>query len=89
MYVGDDTAAGDGGLNEAVQLLVSSDGELQVPGGDALHFEILRRVTGQLQYLGCEIFENSRRVHGRCGSDSTMASCPVFEMSVNSSHREL
>lgn len=51
VYVGDDTAAGDGGLDEAVQLLVSSDGELQVPGGDALHFEILRRVTGQLQYL--------------------------------------
>ena len=33
----DDSAAGDGGLDERVQLLVTADGELQVAGGDALH----------------------------------------------------
>ena len=39
MNVGDDTTAGDGGLDEGVELLVTADGELEVAGGDALHLE--------------------------------------------------
>lgn len=42
------TASSDGGLDEGVQLLVSTDGELQVTGGDTLHLEIFRGVARQL-----------------------------------------
>ena len=35
--VGDDTTTGDGGLDEGVELLVTTDSELKVTGGDALH----------------------------------------------------
>ena len=49
--VRDDAAAGDGGLDEGVQLLVTSDGQLQVAGGDSLHLQVLRSVSGQLQNL--------------------------------------
>jgi hypothetical protein len=34
--VGDHTTAGDGRLDEGVELLVTTDGELKVAGGDAL-----------------------------------------------------
>ena len=34
--VRDDTATGNGGLDEGVELLVTTDGELKVAGGDAL-----------------------------------------------------
>lgn len=47
----DDTTASDRGLDEAVQLLVSSDGQLQVPGSDTLHLQVLGRVAGQLEDL--------------------------------------
>jgi hypothetical protein len=53
--VRDDTAAGDRGLDERVQLLVTANGELQVAGGDALHLQILRGVAGQLEHLGGEV----------------------------------
>lgn len=54
--MGDDTTASDRGLDEAVQLLVSSDGQLQVPGSDTLHLQVLGRVAGQLE----DLIENTR-----------------------------
>ena len=49
----DDSASGDGRLDERVQLLVTTDGELQVARRDTLHLEILGRVAGQLENLKC------------------------------------
>ncbi len=51
MDVRDNTAAGDGGLDEGVQLFVTANGKLQVPGGDSLHLQVLRSVAGQLENL--------------------------------------
>ena len=41
--VGDHTTAGDGRLDEGVELLVTTDGELKVAGGDALDLWCLGR----------------------------------------------
>lgn len=49
--MGNNTTARDRRLDEAVQLLVSSDGQLQVPGSDTLHLQVLGRVAGQLEHL--------------------------------------
>lgn len=43
--VRDDTTTSDGGLDECVQLLVTTDGQLQVTRRDALHLEILAAHT--------------------------------------------
>jgi hypothetical protein len=40
-----DTTAGNRRANERVELLVSTDGELQVAGGDTLDAQVLRRVA--------------------------------------------
>ena len=53
--VGDDTTAGNGSLDQGVQLLVSPDGELEMPRGDSLHLQVLGGVAGQLKHLDCEI----------------------------------
>lgn len=50
--VGDDAAARDGGLDQRVQLLITTDGKLEMAGGDALHLQVLGGVAGQLQHLG-------------------------------------
>jgi hypothetical protein len=42
--VGDHAAAGDGPLDEGVDLLVPSNGELEVARGDALDLEVLAGV---------------------------------------------
>lgn len=49
--VRNDSAASDGGLDQGVQLLVSTDGQLQMAGGDTLHLQIFGSVTGQLEDL--------------------------------------
>lgn len=39
--MGQDTTEGDGGSDEGVKLLVTTDSELEVAGSDALDLEIL------------------------------------------------
>lgn len=39
--VGNNTSASNGGFNEQVELFVSSDGQLQMSGGDSSDFEVL------------------------------------------------
>ena len=57
MDVGDHTTAGDGRLDEGVELLVTTDGELKVAGGDAL--DLLRfgvDVTRQRLHRTCLLY---------------------------------
>lgn len=51
MDVGDDSTTGDGGLDQAVELLVSANGELEMARSDTLDFQVLRSVAGQLENL--------------------------------------
>ena len=59
MDVGDDTTASDGGLDEGVELFISSDGELQVSGGDSLHLQVLAGVSSELKNLSGQVLEDS------------------------------
>jgi hypothetical protein len=40
-------------------------------------------------HFGCQVFEDGRRVHGSCGTDTSMAGCPVFQMTVDTTDWEL
>ena len=51
MDMRDNSTSGNGRLDERVQLLVTTDGELQVARRDTLHLEILGRIAGQLENL--------------------------------------
>lgn len=41
-----DTTEGDGGADQGIELLVTTDGKLQVAGSDTLDLEILGSVLG-------------------------------------------
>ena len=49
--VGNDTTTGDGGLDESIQLFVTTNGELQMAGGDTFHLEILGGISSQFENL--------------------------------------
>ena len=51
--VRNDTTARNGSFNQRVQLLVSSDRQLQVTWVDSFYFKIFACVAGQLQDLSC------------------------------------
>lgn len=56
--VGDDTTAGDGGLDEGIEFLVTADGKLQVARGDALDLQVLAGVTSELKHLSSQVLED-------------------------------
>ena len=89
MDVWNDTTSSDGGLDEGVELLVSSDGELEMPWGDSLHLKILGRVSGQLENLGGEVLEDGGRVDGGGASDAATLGGPALQVTVDTTDREL
>ena len=68
--VGDDPASSNGCLDQGVQLLVTTDGQLEMSRSDPLHLEILGCVPGQLKHLSGEILKDSRAVDSCSGSNS-------------------
>ena len=88
MDVRDHTAARNGGLDERVELLVTTNGELQVAWSDALHLEILGSVSGQLEDLSAEVLEDSSQVDWSASTD-TAAVVSLAEETVDATHGEL
>ena len=71
MDVGEDTTGGNGGsTHEFVELVVVTDGHLDVSGDDSGSLEILGGVSGKLEDLSCEVLEDGGEVDGGTGSDS-------------------
>ena len=58
------TTKGDSRANQSVQLFITSNGELQMTGGDTLDFEIFGGVTGKLENFGGKVFEDGSDVDG-------------------------
>ena len=69
MDVRDDASSSNRGLDQRVQLLVSPDGELEMPGGDSLHLQVLTGVAGQLEDLSSEVLQDGGAVDGSGGSN--------------------
>ena len=71
--VRDHAAARDRGLDERVELLVTTDGELQVARRDTLDLEVLGGVSRELKNLGgevlCAIGRKGERRTSACRKD--------------------
>ena len=61
--VWNDTTAGNCGLDQCVELLVTSDCEQQVSWCDSLNLEILGGVTCELKHLGSQVLEDGGGVN--------------------------
>lgn len=83
------TTTGNDGAYERVELLITTNGELQMTRRDTLHFEILGRVSCQFQQFGSEVLEDGAHVDGCFRSDADIVLCTRLEVTVNSSNGEL
>ena len=83
------TAASNGGLDQAVQLLVTADGQLQMARRDTLHLEILRGVARQLEHLSRQVLQDGRAVHGSRGTHAAARRRALLQVTVDTAHREL
>ena len=69
--VGQDSSLGDGDTGEQfVQLLVISDGQLEMAGVDSGLLVVSGSISSQLENLSSEILEDGSQVDGGSGSDS-------------------
>lgn len=89
MDVGDDTAAGNSGLDQTIKFLISSNGKLQVAGGYTLDLEILAGISGELENFRREVLEDGGRVDGSGGSHTLLATDAVFQVAMDSANWEL
>ena len=89
MDVRDHTTAGNSGLDQGVELLISADGELEVTWGHSLHLEVLAGVAGKLKNLSGEVLEDSGGVDGGSGANARATVDTALQESVDAAHREL
>ena len=69
MDVGEDTTGGNGGTtHKLVELIVVSDGHLDVSGDDSGSLEILSGVSGELEDLSGEVLKDGGEVDGGAGA---------------------
>ena len=72
---GEDSTGSDGaGSHESVELLVVSDGELEVSWHDSASLVVLGGVSSELEDLSGEVFEDGGHVDGGTGSNSGSSS---------------
>lgn len=87
--VGENTTRGDGHVvQQLVELLVVSDGELDVSGHDSVLLVVSRSISGELEDLSSEVLKNGGEVDWGTSSNSLSVST-LSQMSVNSTNREL
>ena len=89
MDVWDDTTAGNGSLDQCVELLISADSQLQVAGSDAFDLEVLACVACKFEHLSGQILKNSGGVHSGSGTDTAVACDTSLEEPVNAADGEL
>ncbi|CAN6309399.1 unnamed protein product [Urochloa humidicola] len=87
--VRDDTSASNGALDEGVELLISTDGQLQVARGDTLDLQVLASIPSQLQNLGCQVLQDGSRVDCCSGTNTTVCLGPLLQLAVDTANREL
>jgi len=87
--VRDDTTASNGGLDEGVELLVTANGEQQVPGRDTLHLQVLASIAGKLEHLSAEVLHDGGGVDGSSGTDALLGVHAVLEETVDTTDGEL
>ena len=87
--VGQDTSLGDGDTGEKfVQLLVITDGQLEVTRDDPGLLVVTGSVASQLENLSSEVLHDGSQVHGGTSSD-TASVVSLAEQTMDTSDREL
>ncbi len=84
-----DTTSGNRGAHQRVELLVSSNRQLQVSRRDALHAQVLRCIACKFEHLGGEVLQDRRGVDGGLGTDADVVLRAVLEVTVDTTDREL
>ena len=87
--MGDHTTTSNGGLDKCIEFFVTTDRQLEMTWGYALHLKVLACVTCEFEDLSSEVLQNSCSVDSRSGSNTAVRADSALQKSVNTSNREL
>mmetsp|Transcript_33200 Transcript_33200/g.95297 ORF Transcript_33200/g.95297 Transcript_33200/m.95297 type:complete len:213 (-) Transcript_33200:289-927(-) len=87
--VRDDAAPGDRRLDQGVKLLVSADGQREVPRGDALGLVVFGHVACELEDLCSQVLHRRCQVHPGGRSAARALRDVGLQQSVNPPYREM
>ena len=87
--VRDHTATSNGSADKGIQLLVTTNSQLQMAGSDTLHLQILGGVASQLKHLGSQVLQDSAGVHSSGGTHTLVVAHTLLQETVNTTYREL
>lgn len=85
----DDTTTGNRRLDESIEFFVSTNRQLQVTRSNTFDLQIFACVSGEFEYFGGEVFQNSRSIYGGRGSDAVSLMYRRLEETVNTTDGEL
>lgn len=89
MDVGDHTTTSNGGLDEDVELFVTSDSKKEMTRCDSSHLEVLGCISSQFEHFCSEIFQNGSCVNCSSCANSVLCAHSSLQESVDSSNGEL
>lgn len=84
-----DTTKRNRGADQSIELLVTTDRQLQVAGGDTLDLQILGSVACQLQHFGCQVLEHGGHVHSCLGANAHLVLRVGLEETLDTTTGEL
>ena len=87
--VWNNTTTSNSSLDKSIKLFVTTDRQLEMTWGYSLHLKVLAGVTGELEDLSGEVFQNSCGVHSGGSSNTTVRANSALQKSVDPSHGEL
>lgn len=87
--MGQNTTERNGSADQGVELLVTTDSELQMAGRDTLDFEILSGVSSKFEDFGGEVLENGGEIDGGFAADARLLAGDVPEMAFYAAAGEL
>lgn len=84
-----DAALGDGHAGQQlVELLVVTDGQLQMAGDDAGLLVVAGSISRQLEHLGCQVLQHGGEVDGSTGADP-LAVVALAQQTMDTAHGKL
>ena len=66
-----DTSTRNSGLDQCVQLFVTTNGEKKMSWSDTLHLQVFAGISRQFEHLSCQILHDGGSVHC-CGRANTL-----------------
>lgn len=87
--VGQDTSAGDGGLDELIEFVISTNSQKQVTRIDTLDVHVLGGVSSELQQFGGQVLQDGSAVDGGGSSNTTSSMGSLLQETVDTTDREL